>query len=60
MQPLFSRNLETSADVPSVLDCLLNHSLHLAEARLGNVQLVDWKSGYLEKKAQRSADASAA
>ena len=56
MQSRFSRCLGACADIPSVLDCLLNLSLNLVEADFGNVQLVDWKSGCLEIKAQRGFD----
>ena len=52
MQPRLSRFLEACADVRSVLDCVLNLSLNFVEADFGNVQLVDWKSGCLEIKAQ--------
>jgi hypothetical protein len=56
MQSRFSRCLGACADIPSVLDCLLNLSLNLVDADFGNVQLVDWKSKCLEIKAQRGFD----
>lgn len=57
MQPQFPKYLEACADVPSVLDCALNHSVDVLGARFGNVQLVDWKSGSLEIKSQCGFDA---
>jgi hypothetical protein len=39
-------------DAQSLADCLLHHGLEISRARLGNVQLMNWKAGYLEIKAQ--------
>src|SRR5262249_39174150 len=39
-------------DAQSLADCLLHQGLELSWARFGNVQLMDWKAGYLEIKAQ--------
>ena len=39
-------------DAQSLADCLLHHGLELSRARFGNVQLMNWKLGYLEIKAQ--------
>jgi GAF domain-containing protein len=45
--------LEKCADIQSVLNCVLDRSLELSGTCFGNVQLMDWRSGYLEIKAQR-------
>ena len=39
-------------DIQSVLDLTLAQGLRLSDAELGNVQLVDWKAGYLKIVAQ--------
>jgi GAF domain-containing protein len=39
-------------DAQSLADCLLHHGLELSRAHLGNVQLMNWKAGYLDIKAQ--------
>jgi GAF domain-containing protein len=36
----------------ALLDCGLAHCLDLCDARLGNIQLIDWNRGYLEIKSQ--------
>jgi GAF domain-containing protein len=50
---LLFRQLEKCADIHSVLNCVLDRSLELGGTSFGNVQLIDWRSGYLEIKAQR-------
>jgi GAF domain-containing protein len=50
--PFFGQ-LEKCADIQSVLNCVLDRSLELSGACFGNVQLMDWRSGYLEIMAQR-------
>jgi GAF domain-containing protein len=45
--------LQKCADIPSVLNCVLDRSLEVSGTCFGNVQLMDWGSGYLEIKAQR-------
>jgi GAF domain-containing protein len=53
MRSPFLKPLQKCADVQSVLTCALAHSLDITDTNFGNVQLMDWKSGYLEIKAQR-------
>lgn len=53
MRPFLFEEFQTCADVQSVLDCVLDRSLQLNVTDLGNIQLMDWKSGCLEIKAQR-------
>ncbi len=53
MQSLLDAEFQKCGDVPSALDCVLECSLELTGARLGNVQLMDWKAGYLAIVAQR-------
>jgi len=50
--PLFGQ-LQKCADIQSVLNWALNRGLELSGTYFGNVQLIDWRSGYLEIKAQR-------
>jgi hypothetical protein len=38
---------------PVDLDWLLDRSLDLSRAGFGNIQLMNWRAGYLEIKAQR-------
>jgi len=45
--------LQKCADIRSVLNYALDRSLELTGTRFGNVQLMDWRSGHLEIKAQR-------
>jgi hypothetical protein len=45
---LFFGQLGKCADIQSVLNCVLDQSLELSGACFGNVQLMDWRSGYLE------------
>jgi hypothetical protein len=45
---LFFGQLGKCADIQSVLNCVLDQSLELNGACFGNVQLMDWRSGYLE------------
>jgi GAF domain-containing protein len=52
MWSLFEQ-LQKCPDVLSVLNCVLDRSLELSGTCFGNVQLMDWRSGYLEIKAQR-------
>lgn len=53
MQWLLFQWLQKCADIQSVLNCVLDRSLEIGDAHFGNVQLIDWRSGYLEIKAQR-------
>ena len=53
MRSLLFEQLQKCPDIASVLDCVLDRSLELSGARFGNVQLMDWRLGYLEIKAQR-------
>jgi hypothetical protein len=46
-------SFEECLDIESVLDFTLAQGLCLAEAELGNVQLMDWKTGYLEIASQK-------
>src|SRR5262249_38196349 len=39
-------------DAQSLAECLLHHGLELSRTSFGNVQLMDWKVGYLAIKAQ--------
>jgi GAF domain-containing protein len=48
MEGLFSTELSTCADIKSATDCLLRIGLEVMQAPLGNVQIIDWKKGYLE------------
>lgn len=45
--------LRSCKDVPSVANCLLERSLELVNTTLGNIQLMDSKTGTLEIAAQR-------
>ena len=45
--------LRLCTDVPSVLHCILERSLEICQSVHGNVQLMNWKGGYLEIKEQR-------
>jgi hypothetical protein len=45
--------LRSCKDVPSVVNCLLERSLELVNTTLGNIQLMDSKTGTLEIAAQR-------
>jgi GAF domain-containing protein len=53
MRSLLFEQLQKCPDIDAVLDCVLDRSLELSGARFGNVQLMDWRSGHLEIKAQR-------
>jgi GAF domain-containing protein len=53
MWSLLFEQLQKCADIQSVLNCVLGRSLEVSGACFGNVQLMDWRSGYLEIKAQR-------
>jgi GAF domain-containing protein len=48
--------LARCTDVRSVLDWLLQRGIDLSQTSFGNVQLMNWKAGYLEIKAQRGFD----
>lgn len=50
---MFPHIVDESQNIQSVLDFTLAQSLSVAEAELGNVQLMDWKTGYLEIASQR-------
>src|SRR5262245_48614589 len=49
----FHERLRRYPDVQSVLVCLLQRALEVCQTEFGNVQLMNWKAGYLEIKAQR-------
>jgi GAF domain-containing protein len=51
-----AEELQSSSHVPSLLEQLLSTSLALTGASLGNVQLIDWKTGNLSIAAQRGFD----
>ncbi len=53
MQSLLDAEFQKCGDVSAALDCVLECSLELTGTRLGNVQLMDWKAGYLAIAAQR-------
>ena len=53
MPALLPQRLQSCSDIQSVLNCGLALSLELADAVLGNVQLMDWKTGSLTIAAQR-------
>jgi GAF domain-containing protein len=53
MRWLLFERLQKCADIQSVLNCVLARSLEIGDAHFGNVQLIDWRSGYLEIKAER-------
>jgi GAF domain-containing protein len=46
-------SFEECLDIESVLDFTLAQGLCLGEAELGNVQLMDWKTGYLKIASQK-------
>jgi hypothetical protein len=48
-----TEQLRRCSDIKSTLDWLLGRTLELTGAGFGNVQIMDWKAGYLEIKAQR-------
>ena len=48
-----AEQLRQCSDIQATLDWLLGQSLELACADFGNVQIMNWKVGYLEIKAQR-------
>jgi GAF domain-containing protein len=52
MSHLLIQQFEHCSDLQSVLDCLLSRSLEITGADLGNIQLMDWKTGYLTIAAQ--------
>src|SRR5262249_54103008 len=47
-----AQQIHRCRDAQSLVDCLLYQGLELSRARFGNVQLMNWKVGYLEIKAQ--------
>ena len=47
-----AQQIHRCRDAQSLADCLLYQGLELSRARFGNVQLMNWKVGYLEIKAQ--------
>jgi GAF domain-containing protein len=51
LDPL-SDHLRHCPDPHSLAGCLLHVGLTLSQARFGNVQLMNWKNGYLEIEAQ--------
>jgi signal transduction protein with GAF and PtsI domain len=50
---LLIQRLQRCPDIQSVLDFALSRSLELTGTELGNVQLMDWSTGYLTIAAQR-------
>lgn len=48
-----AEQLRQCSDLQEILDWLLGHCLELTCAEFGNVQIMDWKAGHLEIKAQR-------
>lgn len=50
------QHFEECLDIQSVLDLALVQGLRLSEAELGNVQLIDWKAGYLKIASQCGFD----
>src|SRR5262245_46448997 len=44
--------LPRSTDVQPILDWLLHRAIDLSQTGFGNVQLISWRAGYLEIKAQ--------
>jgi GAF domain-containing protein len=52
MSHLLIQQFQRCSDLQSVLDCLLSRSLEMTGADLGNIQLMDWKTGYLTIAAQ--------
>jgi GAF domain-containing protein len=48
-----TEQLRRCSDIQSTLECLLGRTLELTSARFGDVQIMDWKAGYLEIKAQQ-------
>ena len=53
MPDLLKQQLERCLDLQSVLNCALNRSLALTGTVLGNLQVMDWRTGYLTIEAQR-------
>jgi len=53
MPELIAERLRQCSNIRSVVDCLLDRALQVSSAGLGNIQLMNWKAGYLEIKAQR-------
>jgi len=53
MPHLLARRLDCCFGLQSVLDCVLSRSLELTGAILGNLQLMDWNTGFLSIAAQR-------
>jgi GAF domain-containing protein len=45
--------MQRCSDLQSVLECVLSNGLELTSAALGNIQLMDWKTGNLTIAAQR-------
>jgi GAF domain-containing protein len=46
------QHLQQCPDIQAVLDFTLAQSLSLSETELGNIQLMEWNSGYLEISSQ--------
>jgi GAF domain-containing protein len=49
-----TKRLRDCADLQAALDCALTESLDVSGTHLGNIQIMDWKRGALEIKAQRN------
>src|ERR1700741_4077225 len=56
MPDVLKQRLQECADVESVLACALSCSLELSGADLGNIQLMDWRTGELVIAAQHGFD----
>jgi GAF domain-containing protein len=52
MPTQLAERLSSCTGLGSVLDCVLDISLELTGASLGNIQLMDWRAGYLTIEAQ--------
>ncbi|KLK90489.1 hypothetical protein AA309_25425 [Microvirga vignae] len=56
MAPTLGQRLRDCAGLPAALECALAEGLEVSDARLGNIQLIDWTVGYLTLEAQRGFD----
>ncbi|HKD30408.1 MAG TPA: GAF domain-containing protein [Xanthobacteraceae bacterium] len=53
MPELIAEGLRQCSSIRSVVNCLLDRVLQVSATGFGNIQLMNWKAGYLEIKAQR-------
>jgi len=53
MNDVILRQFENCLDIASIIERLLSRSLELTGTVLGNVQLMDWRAGFLTIEAQR-------